>query len=45
MFANRQDSRVLQKIGVIKVDGDVRRQTGSRNVAILRIRNQTKYAL
>jgi len=41
---NRWNIRVLQEIGVKDVSGDVRFQTGSRNMAVLCMRNE-KYAL
>ena len=44
MFTNRQNSRVLYEIGVGEHDGDVRFLTGSRNTAVLRMRNE-KYAI
>ena len=44
MFTYRQNSRMLLEIGVGKHDGDVRLLTGSRNKAVLRIRNE-KYAI
>jgi len=44
MFTYRQNSRVLYKIGVGEHDGDIRFLTGSRNMAVLRMRNE-KYAI
>ena len=44
MFTYRQNSRVMQEYGVGEHDGDVRFMTGSRNKAILRMRNG-KYAI
>ena len=44
MFTYRQTSRVLYEIGVGEHDGDVRFLTGSRNKAVLRMRNE-KYAI
>ena len=44
MFTYRQNSRVLQEIGVGEHDGDVRFLTGRRNKAVLRMRNE-KYAI
>ena len=43
MFTYRQNSRVLE-IGVGEHDGDARFLTGSRNKAVLRMRNE-KYAI
>jgi len=34
MYVNRRNLRVLQEIGVEEHDGDVRFQTGSRNIAL-----------
>jgi len=44
MFTYRRNSRVLQEKGVGEHDGDVRCLTGSRNVAVSRMRNE-KYAI
>ena len=44
MYTYRQNSRVLYEIGVGEHDGDVRFLTGSRNKAVLRMRNE-KYAI
>ena len=44
MFTYRQNSRVVYEIGVGEHDGDVRFLTGSRNKAVLRMRNE-KYAI
>ena len=44
LWPNRQNSRVLYEIGVEEHDGDVRFLTGSRNKAVLRMRNE-KYAI
>ena len=40
MFTYRQNSRVIWEIGVGDHDGDVRFLTGSRNKAVLRMRNE-----
>ena len=40
MFTNHRNSCVLQEIGVGKHDGDVRFLTESRNMAVLRMRNE-----
>jgi len=34
LWTNRRNYRVLQEIGVKQVDGEVRFQTGSRNMAV-----------
>ena len=39
MYANRRTLRVLKEIGLEEHDGDVRFFTGSRNTAVLRMRN------
>ena len=39
MYANRRNFHVLQEIGVGEHDGDVRFFTGSRNMAVSRMRN------
>ena len=44
MFTYRQSSCAIQKIRVGEHDGDVRFLTGSRNMAISRMRNEKKYA-
>jgi len=44
LWRNVRNSRVVQEIGVEKHDGYVRFQTGSRNVAALRMRS-TEYAI
>jgi len=44
MFTYRQNFRLLREIGVGEYDGDVRFLTGSRNMAVSRIRNE-KYAI
>ena len=44
MFTYRQNSRVLYEIGVGEHDDDVRFLIGSRNKAVLRMRNE-KYAI
>ena len=44
MFTYRQNSHVLLEIGVGEHDSDVRFFTGSRNIAVLRMRNE-KYAI
>jgi len=45
MSMYRQTSRALREIGVGEHEGDVRFLTGSRNKAILRMRNENKYAI
>jgi len=40
LWTNHRRSRVLQEIGVKEVDGDVKFQTGSRNMAVLRMRDE-----
>ena len=44
LWPNRQNSRVTQEIGVEEHDGDVLFLTGSRNMAVLCMRNE-KYAI
>jgi len=44
MFTNHRSSRIMKEIGVGEYDGDVRFLTGSRNMAVLRMRNE-KYAI
>ena len=44
MFTYRQNSRMLQEIGVGEHDGDVRFLTGSRIIGVPRMRNE-KYAI
>jgi len=44
MFTNHRNSRVLKEIGIGEHDGDVKFLTGSRNMAVLRMRNK-KYAI
>jgi len=44
MFTYRQNYRVVQVIGVGEHDSDVRFLTGSRNMPVLRMRNE-KYAI
>jgi len=44
LWRNVLNSRVIQKIGVEEHDGDVRFQTGSRNMAVSRMRNE-KYTI
>jgi len=44
VWTNRQNSRVLQEMGVKEVDSDVRFQTRIRNMVVSRMRNE-KYAL
>jgi len=44
LWPNRQNSCFLLEIGVGEHDGDVRSLTGSRNEAVLRMRNK-KYAI
>ena len=44
MFTYRQNSRVLQEIGVGEHDGDVRFLTGSKIIGVSRMRNE-KYAI
>ena len=44
IWRNVRNSRVTQEIGVEEHDGDVRFQTGSRNMAVSRMRNE-KYAI
>ena len=44
LWPNRRNSRVIYEIGVEEHDSDVRFLTGSRNMAILRMRNE-KYAI
>ena len=44
MYANRRNSRVLQKIWVEEHDGDVRLLTASGNIAVSRMRSE-KYAM
>jgi len=44
MFTYRQNSRVSYEIGVGEHDGDIRFLSGSRNKAVLRMRNE-KYAI
>jgi len=44
MFTYRQNSRVLQEIGVREHDGDARFLIGSINKAVSRMRNE-KYAI
>jgi len=40
MYANRRNFRVTKEIGVEEHEGDVRFQTGSRNIALSRMRNK-----
>ena len=44
LLSSRRNSCVLQEIGVEEDDGDVRFQTGSGIIAILRMRSE-KYAI
>ena len=40
LWPNRRNSRVMEEIGVEEHDGDVGFLTGSRNMAVLRMRNE-----
>ena len=44
MYANRQNFRVVRKLGVEEHDGDVRYLTGSGNSVVSHMRNE-KYAI
>ena len=44
LWQNVRNSRVIQEIGVEEHDGDVRLQTGSRNIAVSRMLSE-KYAI